>query len=134
MRKVFCTLLIFLFTVSVYSQNALLSGRMVLNGYIRDSLSGETIIGASITVNGKSKGVSSNLYGFYSLTLGQGSYEISISHIAYSEKSFLLSLDSSITINVDLVPKTFPMQKWSFIVKKEMPMFAMHKWERWTLR
>jgi len=82
MRKVFCTLLIFLFTVSVYSQNALLSGRMVLNGYIRDSLSGETIIGASITVNGKSKGVSSNLYGFYSLTLGQGSYEISISHIA----------------------------------------------------
>ncbi|HUM96931.1 MAG TPA: TonB-dependent receptor [Chitinophagaceae bacterium] len=107
MRKVFCTLLIFLFTVSVYSQNALLSGRMVLNGYIRDSLSGETIIGASITVNGKSKGVSSNLYGFYSLTLGQGSYEISISHIAYSEKSFLLSLDSSITINVDLVPKTF---------------------------
>ncbi len=80
---------------------------MVLNGYIRDSLSGETIIGASITVNGKSKGVSSNLYGFYSLTLGQGSYEISISHIAYSEKSFLLSLDSSITINVDLVPKTF---------------------------
>ena len=80
---------------------------MVLNGYIRDSLSGETIIGASITVNGKSKGVSSNLYGFYSLTLEQGSYEISISHIAYSEKSFLLSLDSSITINVDLVPKTF---------------------------
>ncbi|HRF23764.1 MAG TPA: TonB-dependent receptor [Chitinophagaceae bacterium] len=107
MRKTFCTLLITLFAVSVYSQNTLLSGRLVLNGYIRDSLSGETIIGASITVNGKSKGVSSNLYGFYSLTLAPGNYEISISHIAYSEKSFLLSLDSSVTINVDLVPKSF---------------------------
>jgi hypothetical protein len=106
---------------------------MVLNGYIRDSLSGETIIGASITVNGKSKGVSSNLYGFYSLTLEPGNYEISISHIAYSEKSFLLSLDSSVTINVDLVPKSFSNAEVVVYSKKEMPMYAMHKWEKWIL-
>ncbi|HQU56144.1 MAG TPA: hypothetical protein PLG88_01880, partial [Chitinophagaceae bacterium] len=45
------------------------TNRVVLNGYVKDSLSGESLIGASIVVNGASKGVVSNLYGFYSITL-----------------------------------------------------------------
>src|SRR5258705_12806611 len=57
--------------------------KFTLNGYVRDSLSGESIIGATITVNGEGKGVASNQYGFYSITLGEGKYVISISHVSY---------------------------------------------------
>ena len=78
----------------VFSQNktGLASGkpdsyRVTLNGYVRDSLSGELIIGATITINGQGKGVTSNQYGFYSITLDSGTYNLSISHISYVQKN-----------------------------------------------
>ena len=58
------------------------SYRVTLNGYVRDSLSGELIIGATITLNGQGKGVTSNQYGFYSFTLDSGTYRISITHVS----------------------------------------------------
>ena len=51
-------------TLTVTAQN-----KFTISGYIRDSLSGETLIGASITIGGQSIGISSNQYGFYSITL-----------------------------------------------------------------
>ena len=63
------------------------SYRVTLNGYVRDSLSGELIIGATITINGQGKGVTSNQYGFYSLTLDSGAYNLSISHVSYVQKN-----------------------------------------------
>ena len=62
-------MLIGLFYVPAAGQGSIPANRVVLNGYVRDSLSGESIIGATISVNGQSKGVASNQYGFYSSTL-----------------------------------------------------------------
>lgn len=105
-RRFFCTFLITHFILSAFSQNQLASGRIVLNGYVRDSLSGETIIGASITIDGKKGGVTSNLYGFYSITLDPGFYRISVSHVSYSGKVVDMNLDSSQNFNFDLTPKS----------------------------
>ena len=105
-HRLFCTLLLTHFILTAFSQNQLASGRIVLNGYVRDSLSGESIIGASITINDKSSGVSSNNYGFYSITLSPGTYQINVSHIAYSIKSVTINLDSSNSLNFDLIPKS----------------------------
>ena len=44
--------------------------KYTLNGYVKDSASGESIIGATVAVNGKS--VTSNQYGFYSITMDAG--------------------------------------------------------------
>jgi hypothetical protein len=90
----------------VYTQ-----GRYTLNGYIRDSLSGELIIGATITVNGQSKGVSSNQYGFYSLTLPEGNYSITVSHISYFTKSEVIGLTSGTEKNFLLLNKTSTMSE-----------------------
>lgn len=105
-RRFFCTFLITHFILSAFSQNQLASGRIVLNGYVRDSLSGETIIGASISIDGKKGGVTSNLYGFYSITLDPGFYRISVSHVSYSGKVVVMNLDSSQNFNFDLTPKS----------------------------
>jgi len=80
--------------------------RYTLNGYIRDSLSGESIIGATITMNGESKGVASNQYGFYSITLDQGKYIISLTHVSYQTKIIEIQLNQNLSLNVDLLPKT----------------------------
>ena len=80
--------------------------RVTLNGYIRDSLSSELIIGATITVNGHGKGVNSNQYGFYSITLDSGTYVISITHVSYLPKTIEFNLNADQTFNFDLLPKT----------------------------
>src|SRR5678809_812564 len=67
---------------AVLAQSPAVANRFTLNGYTRDSLSGETISGVSISVNGESKGVASNAYGFYSITLEKGDYSINISHVS----------------------------------------------------
>ncbi|HEX4875853.1 MAG TPA: TonB-dependent receptor [Chitinophagaceae bacterium] len=80
--------------------------RFTLNGYVKDSLSGETIIGATISVNGQSKGVASNQYGFYAITLDEGVYSITASHVSYQGKSISIDLQENKSYNFDLVSKS----------------------------
>ncbi len=90
------------------------ASRFSLNGYVRDSLSGESIIGATVSVNlpagqagGQSRGVLSNQYGFYSITLDSGVYTISVSHVSYQGKSISVDLGSNQSYNFEVVTKTY---------------------------
>ncbi|MFM2139232.1 MAG: hypothetical protein RJA57_1539, partial [Bacteroidota bacterium] len=87
------------------------AGRVVLNGYVRDSLTGESIIGATITVGGGSRTVTSNQYGFYSLTLDKGRHTIAFSHVAYQVRAYSLPLDSNSNLNVDMVSRSAAMNE-----------------------
>ena len=80
--------------------------RYTLNGYIRDSLSGELIIGATITIEGQSKGVTSNAYGFYSITLDPGTYYFTISHVSYQLKKIIVELQGNVQQNVEMLSKS----------------------------
>ncbi|HEX7906184.1 MAG TPA: TonB-dependent receptor [Chitinophagaceae bacterium] len=98
-------------TLVVYFSNAQdqpiqKANRFSLNGYVKDSLSGESIIGATIMINGQSKGVTSNQYGFYSLTLEEGVYTITASHISYFVKPVTIELKNNQSFNFDLIAKT----------------------------
>jgi uncharacterized membrane protein len=57
-----------------------------ITGYVKDSLSAENLIGATVGFNGQQKGVSSNGYGFYSITLPEGRYLITASYVGYTTK------------------------------------------------
>ncbi len=109
MMKFFCAVVFIFSSCAIFSQEPALAkaNRYSLNGYVRDSLSGESIIGATVFVNGQSKGVASNQYGFYSITLDSGTYTISVSHISYIAKSIAVDLTSNQSYNFDIVSKTF---------------------------
>ena len=92
--------------------------RFTLNGYIRDSLSGEVVSGASIKVNGQTRGILSNQFGFYSLTLEAGTHLLSISHVSYQVKPLSLSLFANQTQNIDLVPRSASIQEVVVFSKK----------------
>ena len=57
--------------------------KYTVSGYVKDSLSGETLIGATISVLGESKGITSNQFGFYSITLTAGTYNFICSYVGY---------------------------------------------------
>ncbi|HJS54596.1 MAG TPA: TonB-dependent receptor [Chitinophagaceae bacterium] len=103
LRKSFFFLLS-LIPLLVFSQkNGSSPRKFTLNGYVRDSLSGELIIGATININGK--GVASNQYGFYSITLDSGTYQINITHVSYQQKAVEIVLDADKSFNFDLLSK-----------------------------
>jgi hypothetical protein len=113
MRRFLCIVFAVFQAGVVFSQNNIRQERLVLNGYIRDSLSGESIIGASISVNlpagqagGQLKAVASNQYGFFSITLDKGNYSISVSHISYFGKTIEVQLDNNRAINFDILAKS----------------------------
>ncbi|HEX8313345.1 MAG TPA: TonB-dependent receptor, partial [Flavisolibacter sp.] len=78
--------------------------KFTINGYVKDSASGESVTGATITINGRSVG--SNQYGFYSLTLDSGDYDLSISHVSYLTQSSRIALQSNLQQNFYLLSKS----------------------------
>ena len=83
--------LIFFLVVAFFFQSAYCQKKFTLSGFITDANNGETLIGATVYSKSVGQGVISNNYGFYSLTLPEGDYEISFSFIARLS-IFLVSL------------------------------------------
>lgn len=83
--------------------------KYTLNGYVRDSSSGELVIGATVSINGRT--VLSNQYGFYSVTLNEGEYDVVCSHSSYVSAFQRLNLDANQQLNIFLVPKSSSLQE-----------------------
>jgi outer membrane receptor for ferrienterochelin and colicin len=80
--------------------------KFTLSGYIKEKGSSELMIGASIAVPALKSGTISNNYGFYSLTLPEGNYQIVVSYIGYSPKAFSIDLTQNIEMNIVLEPSS----------------------------
>lgn len=80
--------------------------KFTLSGYVKDSLSGETLIGATVSVNGHGKAITSNQYGFYSITMPGGTYQVTASFAGYQAQPVVITLDKNIEQNFFLTPKT----------------------------
>lgn len=74
------------------------TGRLTLSGYLRDKASGETMVGATVTlVNANGQvvgGANSNEYGFYSLSVERGQYTLRVQYIGYTPISQSLDLST----------------------------------------
>ena len=76
--------------------------RYTLNGYIADSESGESLIGATVYVNEIKSGTITNPYGFYSITLEEGIYNIDFRYVGYSSIAKEINLNSNQKMNIEL--------------------------------
>lgn len=99
--KQFLLIFAVLFSLQAAAQN-----KFTLSGYVKDSLSGETLIGATITFTGKGKTVNSNQYGFYSITLPQDTYTIAVSFAGYVAVQQQIDLSSNLQLNFSLLQRS----------------------------
>lgn len=97
MRLLFITLCALLFFSTVRAQD-----KFTLNGYVRDASSGEELIGVTIMVEETGGGVNTNPYGFYSLTLPAGEYNIQFRYIGFKTKIEKVSLTKDLSLNIEL--------------------------------
>lgn len=76
--------------------------KFTLSGTITDGLSNETLIGVNIVIPEIASGTVTNEYGFYSLTLPEGSYIVEISYLGYKVIRESINLSQNITKNYKL--------------------------------
>ena len=97
MKKIFIILILISIITNLYAQK-----KHTISGYITDKNTGENIIGANIYSKLTGKGVTSNTYGFYSLTVKEGEQEIVYSFIGYKNISQTINLEKDINYNITL--------------------------------
>ena len=90
--------LVLLINVQVFSQEV-----FTLNGTITDASSNETLIGVNLIIPEASTGVVTNDYGYYSIKLPQGVYEIQISYIGYQSVNKTIELNSDRKLDFELI-------------------------------
>ncbi len=90
----------------IVSAPCILAQQFVLNGTVSDSATGEQSIGALVFIKGTNKGVSTNAYGFYSLSLEKGEYEVVCTFISYGTYTKRIQLDKNVSLNINLVSKS----------------------------
>ncbi|WP_179317654.1 TonB-dependent receptor [Winogradskyella undariae] len=73
-----------------------------LSGTIADNQSNETLIGVNVIIPEQQTGTVTNEYGFYSITLPAGTYNIKISYLGFKTISETLILDDNLTKNYKL--------------------------------
>ena len=90
-NKIIYLLLILASSLSSFSQE-----KFTISGTISDAKSNETLIGVNVIAKGTKAYAITNEYGFYSLTLPKGEYEIEISSVGFRTLSEKISLTQNI--------------------------------------
>jgi hypothetical protein len=95
MKRIPVFLLLILASISVFGQ------KYTLSGYLKDKSNGEGIIGATAYIKELNKGVMSNPYGFYSISVPKGTYSVVFSFIGY--KPITQTIDLNLNQNLDIM-------------------------------
>jgi hypothetical protein len=103
--KVLMTIILSILFVELSAQ------KHTLFGYIKDKTTGETLIGATISIEDRSIGTASNNYGFYSLTIPQGKHRIECSYIGYQLFTKEMELNGETNLNIELEVKDAKLEE-----------------------
>ncbi|UCG26651.1 MAG: TonB-dependent receptor, partial [Bacteroidales bacterium] len=80
--------------------------KYTVSGYIKDKKNGENLIGATVTAGEPATGTSSNAYGFYSLTLPEGIYNLNYSYVGYKREQLNVKLNENRYHEIELAEDT----------------------------
>ncbi|MFV8359676.1 TonB-dependent receptor [Flavobacterium sp. LS1P3] len=105
-KKIITFLAVLLFALSSFGQE-----KFTLSGTIIDANSNETLIGVNVVIPELKTGVTTNEYGFYSITIPKGNYNIQISYLGYLTISESISLNQNIKNNFNLYSNETALQE-----------------------
>jgi hypothetical protein len=132
-RKCLIVLYFFLFTYS-YSQS-----NFTLSGYIVDQSSKEVIIGSNVIIPLLNTGTISNSYGFYSITVPEGNYEVIFSILGYKEIVKNINIDKNISIDIMLNEEIEELKEVVITeniedIKIDLPVLSLNRLSGQTIR
>ena len=112
MKCIVLLLLSFLYLFVASAQTGDNRNKHTVNGYVKDSRSGEALIGATIAIKElPSTGTISNAYGFFSLTVAEGTYTVIVFFVGYEAQSQQVVLDKNQKIIFNLSEKAIEQKE-----------------------
>lgn len=112
-RKTLLGITCLLFSIGVLPASA--QRKATLSGYIKDASSKETLLGATIYVPRSKTGTTTNLYGFYSITLPTDTVTIVFSYIGYKSTTKVIDLSKG-DVGLDILLNTSDKQLKEVVV------------------
>ena len=97
MKSILLGALCFLSFFTCWGQN-----KFTISGHIKDASNGEILIGATVFVNEISNGAITNSYGFYSITLPEGSYTIDFKYVGFDDVHKIVELKNDTRLDLEL--------------------------------
>lgn len=125
--KLIPLLLLILSSININAQK-----QYTLKGVVSEDISNETLIGVTIILPDLLKGTTTNGYGFYSITLPEGTYKIEVSYVGYGTIQKTIDLNKNMTSNFKLVPTSEQIDEVivksnSSIISLKKPEMSVHK-------
>jgi len=88
-----------------------ISDKISFAGYIKDASNGEALIGATIYIKEIEGGTTTNIYGFYSVTLERGTYTVEFRYIGFLSITKEITLTESTELNIELIEDTKQLEE-----------------------
>ena len=105
-KLIYYTTFLFLLVInSIFAQvknNEPFKQKFTLSGTITDSKSNETVIGVNVYITELKTGTTTNEYGFYSITIPNGTYTVQLSSMGFETREEKIVLDKNIKFNFKL--------------------------------
>ena len=93
-----------IFLILFFNGSLLSAQQMVtLNGEISDAANGESLIGAVVYIKQLGEGAVTNVYGFYSLSVPSGTYDVEFRYIGFNTQKRVLTLTDNTRLDIELV-------------------------------
>jgi hypothetical protein len=93
---------IFLIVIILFLFQQTIAQTATVSGHIKDQKNGEALIGATCYFPDIKKGITSNEYGYYSITVPVGTYKISFSYIGYETQTLTLEMRKNQILDIAL--------------------------------
>jgi hypothetical protein len=93
--------------------------RATLAGTIREKRTGEVLIGAHIRLQETSFGAVSNSYGYFSLSVPEGNYNLAVTYLGFKGVLEELTLGSDTTVDIDMEDATLEMKEVEIVSREE---------------
>ncbi|MCU0438890.1 MAG: TonB-dependent receptor [Raineya sp.] len=95
--------------------------KYTLSGKVKDASSGEELIGATVIIKSLKAGAVTNEYGFYSITVEKGSYELTISYVGFVDIVKKIDLQSNQTLDILLKPEGSEIETIEVVGQEDSP-------------
>jgi hypothetical protein len=96
-------LLLLPFFILFVLSKALAQKQLTVSGYVKDAKTGEDLYAANVYIKELTKGTTTNVYGFYSISTLPGIYTLVFSYLGMKEIEKTIDLNKDITISLELV-------------------------------
>ncbi|MFZ9588626.1 MAG: carboxypeptidase-like regulatory domain-containing protein, partial [Chitinophagaceae bacterium] len=97
----------------------------VISGYVRDARNGEPINATSITLEGSKMGVSTDPFGFFSITVPKGRQAIRISSIGMKEIVRQLNVQGNGSLNIEMQEQVQSLKAAVIVAQKQSNVRGM---------